>query len=69
MKGPNYEPQGPEDMLTKVQRLEFTIRELQDEIAVLQAALIQAAEMEESQVQFKAAALKILTEIADRVVE
>ena len=69
MKGPNYEPQGPEDMLTKVQRLEFIIGELQDEIAGLQAALIQAAEMAQSQVQFNAEAVKLLTELADRVVE
>jgi hypothetical protein len=63
------EAQGPEDMLTKVQRLEFIIGELQDEIAGLQAALTQAAEMAESQVQFNAEAVKLLTELADRIVQ
>ena len=63
------EAQGPEDMLTKVERLEFIIGELQDEIAGLQAALIQAAEVAESQVQFNAEAVKLLTELADRVIQ
>ena len=63
------EAQGPEDMLTKVERLEFIIGDLQDEIAGLQAALIQAAEVAESQVQFNAEAVKLLTELADRVIQ
>ena len=58
------EAQGPEDMLTKVERLEFIIGELQDEIAGLQAALVA-----ESQVQFNAEAVKLLTELADRVIQ